>query len=332
MGMSDKSISSGNLEGTAHEKPERTDSGMKKNDRILFGKRDIYFLNEKIGRGGTANVWKARLLPWRRNLAVKIREIVPEEETADWYNSIGVPAFSKIHFLSPLRAEAELLKELNDDLSKRQKAGLSAGIPEYREYFRDKYREYLVMEYLRGETVGQLLRRGKKFSFSEILTAGIALCEIFCFFQQKEKPVFYLDVSPDNVMIGLDGKIWLTDFGAAAVWRRRREMETAVLCATKEYAAPELYRGNVSENTDLYALGMLLCRMWKREGISFLLERTDDQKNKRMPGAGEYGKDCAERMLEQALICCTQNKPEDRFRNARELYDKLKEIEKQKTV
>lgn len=215
---------------------------------------------------------------------------------------------------------------------KGKKSECAAGIPEYREYFRDKHREYLIMEYLDGETIGQLMRTGKSFSFLEVLSVGISLCGLFCFFQQWKKPVFYLDTSPDNVMIGPDGKLWLTDFGAAASWRRRREMKTAVLCGTQEYAAPEQYRGKVSENTDLYALGRLLCRMWKQEGQSRPWKKTDDRKDEGVSGAGENRTDCAERMLEWILIRCTQRKPENRLRNAKELYDRLKEIEKAVTL
>lgn len=117
---------------------------------------------------------------------------------------------------------------------------------------------YLVMEYIRGRSLGEWLREGRSFSFTEIMEFGIGAAQVLNYLHTRKPPVYYGDLKPDNLMLSKDGRLYLVDLGSAVFGY----CENHRLCmGTEGYAAPEQYQGNMSAASDVYALGKTLAEL-----------------------------------------------------------------------
>jgi serine/threonine-protein kinase len=117
---------------------------------------------------------------------------------------------------------------------------------------------YLVMPYVRGGNIQQLLRRAP-LPLAEVVSYGTQVADALGYAHQHN--VIHRDVKPANMLIHADGRILLSDFGLAKVWdgtapvpvaRRRPD------AGTPEYMAPEQVRGRTDTRSDLYGLGVVL--------------------------------------------------------------------------
>ncbi|MGN0315851.1 MAG: protein kinase [Fusicatenibacter sp.] len=191
-------------------------------ERMLPGGK--YRLIRVIGRGGTAVVYLAKDVHLGKQWAVK--------EVEDHTNMI--------------KREAELLKDLDHP-----------GLPRVVDLIWDGTKYYLIMDYLQGKSLGQMVRKGYCFSGDEILRIGIALCDILGYLHTRKPAILYRDLKPDNVMITKDGQVKLVDFGIARTYFEGCESEEERY-GTKGYAAPEQYLGKSDVRTDVYGLAALL--------------------------------------------------------------------------
>lgn len=285
--------------------------------KILRQGLRFYRILQKRGCGGNAAVWTVSSLLSGKKYALKARK---KERSENKRRFRG--------FLTPLAAEAELLKEVErtavesewkDNRKRFGKSPAGRGFPHCIGWFQDERQEYLVMEYLEGKTIGACLREGKSFSFPEILRIGQEICRILERLHDRSVPVPYLDLSPDNVLLDREENVWLLDLGAASSWRRRAVMEKQVMCGTPGYAAPEQYRGVAFPSSDIYGIGMLLRRIWKTERN--LTECAKD----RAKNPGRAGADPVIRM-EEILSCCIRENPQDRYQDASELKRNLERL------
>ena len=114
---------------------------------------------------------------------------------------------------------------------------------------------YLIMEYIKGQSLGELLRSGKRFSLREILALGKEIARVLEYLHSRKPPVCYGDLKPDNLMFSETGHLYLIDLGSAMFDHGKRKQ----ICeGTKGYAAPEQYQGYLSPRSDIYALGKTL--------------------------------------------------------------------------
>ena len=138
------------------------------------------------------------------------------------------------------------------DVYKRQHPGI-AGIVDVIE---QKESQLIVMDYVEGHSLDQVLEEQGVCSEREVLDIGIQLCEVLEYLHTRKPPVIYRDLKPSNVMKKPDGKLVLIDFGAAREYRRYSDGDT-VLLGTRGYAAPEQYesQGQTDARTYIYSLG-----------------------------------------------------------------------------
>src|SRR5579862_676790 len=120
-------------------------------------------------------------------------------------------------------------------------------------------RPYLSMEYIDGEDLGSLLRRigrlpaDKAVEFARRICAGLAAAH--------DKGVLHRDLKPSNIMVDSQGRVFITDFGLAAVTGELREAQSRE--GTPAYMAPEQLSGSeVTARSDIYALGLVLYEMF----------------------------------------------------------------------
>ena len=214
--------------------PEPTAALPLPEQRVVAGR---YRLLDVIGRGGTAEVWRAHDEALGRTVAVKL-VTVPTDEGAQRAGE-----------------EARLL------------AGLShpSLVPVYDAGTEADDRPWVVMELVEGETLGDTIRRGP---LDPVRTAqvGQAVAEALSYVHAQG--LVHRDVKPGNVLMGKDGRVRLTDFGIARLVDAAKVTATGMTVGTASYLAPEQVMGErITPMADVYALGLVLleCLTGRRE-------------------------------------------------------------------
>jgi eukaryotic-like serine/threonine-protein kinase len=196
-----------------------------------------YALQELIGRGGSAEVWRAEDTSLGRLVALKLVTVPHDEGSA--------------------RAgdEARTLARLNHP-------GL---VPVYDAGTDDEGRPWVVMELVEGETLSDTVKRGP-LSSERTAAVGRSVAEALAYVH--EKGLLHRDVKPGNVLVGTDGRSRLTDFGIARLIDSAKVTSTGMMVGTASYLAPEQVAGEpVGPPADVYALGLVLleCLTGQRE-------------------------------------------------------------------
>jgi serine/threonine-protein kinase len=130
----------------------------------------------------------------------------------------------------------------------------------------------LVMEYVEGETVSKLVRacREQGIPIPVPIVAGIAAAALQALHavheamdaNGKSLEIVHRDVSPQNIVVGIDGVTRLLDFGVAKAAVRLQQTRTGELKGKVAYMAPEqLERHEVTKLTDLYAMAIVVWEM-----------------------------------------------------------------------
>lgn len=192
------------------------------------------------------------------------------------------------------------IKEL--PISKKREAKLlrlleHPSIPKMIDYIETGEACYLVMEFIRGKSLGQLQREGHIFSAEEILRYGDTILQVLEYLHRQKPPVYYGDLKPDNLMLGESGVLYLVDFGSAVLGFGN---EPQICMGTRGFAAPEQYEGRVGESSDLYAFGKTLRSLagrnwgrilWKVPGMwGFVHRCVQMQETKRFSTAAQARK------------------------------------------
>ena len=127
---------------------------------------------------------------------------------------------------------------------------------------------YLIMEYIKGQSLGELLRSGKRFSLREILALGKEIARVLEYLHSRKPPVCYGDLKLDNLMFSETGHLYLIDLGSAMFDHGKRKQ----ICeGTKGYAAPEQYQGYLRPGSDIYALGKTLEKLCRKKKWQWIL-------------------------------------------------------------
>ena len=123
----------------------------------------------------------------------------------------------------------------------------------------NKSRPYIVMEYLEGQTLSELLRSVRPLPEPDAVKIASHLCTALSYMHQQG--VVHRDLKPQNVMLCNDGTIRIMDFGIARSAQSRRLTFVGFIPAmgTPDYMAPEQVKGGRGdERTDLSSLGPIL--------------------------------------------------------------------------
>ena len=202
--------------------------------RLLGGR---YELDGIVGRGGMAEVYRARDIRLDRIVAVKtLREDLARDQT----------------FQARFRREAQSAASLNNpsivavyDTGEDDTGG--SHIP------------YIVMEYVDGRTLRDLLREDRRLlpERAREITDGVLRALEY----SHRSGIVHRDIKPGNVMLTRSGQVKVMDFGIArAVSDTQATMtQTAQVIGTAQYLSPEQARGErVDARSDLYSTGCLL--------------------------------------------------------------------------
>jgi formylglycine-generating enzyme required for sulfatase activity/predicted Ser/Thr protein kinase len=119
---------------------------------------------------------------------------------------------------------------------------------------------YIVMEYVGGGSLDQLLKREKQLQIDRVLDIGIGLCDALA--RAHGLKVVHRDIKPQNVLLAEDGAPRLTDFGVAHMSNLSSITQSGALIGTFPYISPETWNyEEPDERTDIWSLGIMLYEM-----------------------------------------------------------------------
>lgn len=182
-----------------------------------------YRIERRIGAGGMGIVYEARHSTLDYGVAIK-EFAIPSPTNAEDTNA------RKLHqaALDAFIAEAKVLITLDhDDIP----AG-GADIPKVYDLFQENGSWYLVMEYISGKTLEDILaERGAPIEVDEAVRWGDAILRTLTFLHQQTPPVIHRDLKPGNLKLNTQGRIVILDFGVAksgsAITREKHTSSTS---------------------------------------------------------------------------------------------------------
>lgn len=206
-------------------------------ETIVLNER--YELLERIGAGGMAVVYKARDRALGRIVAVKM---LHDSLTSDE------------GFLQRFQQEAYAAANLSHP-----------NIVTIHDIGQDNHRHYIVMEFVEGQTLKQVIRKettdGRFLPVNRALDLTIQICAGIGYAHRAN--LIHCDVKPQNVIVSPDDRVKVADFGIArAISSATQQQLVSQVWGTPQYFAPEQAAGEpASPATDVYAIGIVLFEM-----------------------------------------------------------------------
>jgi serine/threonine-protein kinase len=134
-------------------------------------------------------------------------------------------------------------------------------LPRVIDSFSEEGRQYLVMEFVQGQTLEKLLdQRSDPFTEKEVLSWAIQLCDVLSYLHNQPQPIIFRDLKPSNIMIDQSGQIKLIDFGIVRFFKPGKAKDTMAI-GTQGYCAAEAISGQTDARSDLYSLCVVLHEM-----------------------------------------------------------------------
>lgn len=197
---------------------------------VILGKR--YVIQERIGMGGMAEVYRANDLKLNRLVAVKVlKKEYREDET----------------FVRKFQVEAQAAAGL-----------MHPNIVNVYDVGEDRGLYYIVMELVEGITLKDYIEKKEILSARETISIAIQICTGLLAAHRKH--IVHRDIKPQNVIISKEGKVKVTDFGIAKATTSNTISSNVM--GSVHYTSPEQARGGFSdEKSDIYSTGITLYEM-----------------------------------------------------------------------
>ncbi len=195
---------------------------------------DRYVIQEVVGIGGMGSVYRARDLHFPNVVKlVAVKEMI---------NQAPDPLI-RATIVQNFEREANILATLSHP-----------SIPRIYDYFSEDNRSYLVLEFIHGKDLEQIINDTQGFlSEEQLLSWAIQLCDVLSFLHaHRPDPIIFRDMKPSNVMVNQTNHIILVDFGIAKPFQTGQK---GTMIGTEGYSPPEQYRGEATTLADIYALG-----------------------------------------------------------------------------
>jgi serine/threonine-protein kinase len=258
-----------------------------------------YRLEEVVGRGGMSTVYRATDETLGRTVAVKM--LLPTLAEQD-------PTYSA-RFEREARAAAALS---NSAVVTVYDTGVDDGS------------HYLVMEYVEGESLEEILRRGRPLEINEALRIALRVADALA--AAHAAGILHRDIKPANVMVTEGGAVKVLDFGIARRLDGTTITQVASVVGTAAYMAPERALGEPGDaRADVYSLGCLMYAMLTATPpfsgeISAAVLHQQINAQPRPPSTLRHGISPA---LDGLILSMLAKSPEDRPATAAEVHERI---------
>lgn len=268
---------------------------------IMKGQKisDRYQIIKSIGEGGMANVYLAYDTILDRNVAVKVLrgDLASDEK-----------------FVRRFQREALSASSLSNP-----------NIVEVYDVGEDNGEFYIVMEYVEGKHLKNLLKKRGKLTVPEVvdivlqITNGLSVAH--------DSYIIHRDIKPQNILILDNGLIKITDFGIAVAMNATQLTQTNSVMGSVHYLPPEQASGKgATLQSDIYSIGILMYELLTGKlpfrgdnAVEIALKHLKEP----MPSIRDTLPDIPQ-SVENIILKATAKNPKNRYADAREMHEDLK--------
>lgn len=266
-----------------------------KNQKI----NDRYEIEKLIGEGGMANVYLAQDTILDRKVAVKVLrgDLAGDEKFVRRFQREALAASSLSH----------------------------PNIVEIYDVGEDEGNFYIVMEYIEGKTLKQLIKKRGVLSLPETMDIMLQLLDALA--QAHDSYIIHRDIKPQNIMIKESGLVKITDFGIAMALNSVELTQTNSVMGSVHYLPPEQASGKGSTiRSDIYSLGILMFEMLTGKmpfkgdsAVEIALKHMKEP----LPSVREFNP-VVPQSVENIIIKAAAKNPKNRYKDVREMAEDIK--------
>ena len=257
-----------------------------------------YEIVKNIGEGGMANVYLANDTILERKVAVKV---LRGDLSAD------------DKFIRRFEREALSVSNLSHpNIVEVYDVGVEEGS------------HYIVMEYIDGKTLKQLLKKRESLTLSEVIDIMTQLTDGIS--HAHESYIIHRDIKPQNIMIEDDGRVKITDFGIAMALNATQLTQTNSVMGSVHYLPPEQASGkSATVKSDIYSMGILMYELltgnvpFKGDNaVEIALKHMKDK----IPSVRKQDPSIPQ-SVENIILKATAKNPRNRYDSAKEMHEDL---------
>ena len=262
---------------------------------------DRYQIIRTLGEGGMANVYLAHDNILDRNVAVKVLrgDLASDEKFVRRFQREALSASSLSH----------------------------PNIVEMYDVGEDDGQYYIVMEYVDGKTLKQVLKARGHLSITEVLDIMLQLTDGMA--HAHDSYIIHRDIKPQNIMILSNGMIKITDFGVATALNSTQLTQTNSVMGTVHYLPPEQANGKGSTiRSDIYSMGIMMYELlvgqvpYKGDSaVEIALKHLKEP----LPSVRKANPSIPQ-SVENVIIKATAKNPKNRYSDAREMHEDIKTV------
>ena len=259
---------------------------------------DRYEIIQTIGEGGMANVYLARDVILDRYVAIKILrgDLAGDEKFVRRFQREALAASSLSH----------------------------PNIVEMYDVGEDNGTYYIVMEYIQGKTLKQLIKKRGALTLSECIDIMLQLTDGVN--NAHASYIIHRDLKPQNIMIQDNGEIKITDFGIAMALNNTQLTQTNSVMGSVHYLPPEQASGKgATVKSDIYSMGIMLFELltgtlpFKGDNaVEIAFKQIKDD----IPSVREINSSIPQ-SVENIVLKATAKNPKNRYNSAKEMHDDL---------
>ena len=260
---------------------------------------DRYQIIKTLGEGGMANVYLAHDTILDRNVAVKVLrgDLASDEKFVRRFQREALSASSLSH----------------------------PNIVEMYDVGEDDGQYYIVMEYVDGKTLKQVLKQRGHLSVSEVVDIMLQVTDGMA--HAHDAYIIHRDIKPQNIMILPNGMIKITDFGVATALNSTQLTQTNSVMGTVHYLPPEQASGKGSTiRSDIYSMGIMMYELlagfvpYKGDSaVEIALKHLKEP----LPSVRKTYPSIPQ-SIENVIIKATAKNPKNRYADARAMHEDIK--------
>ena len=260
---------------------------------------DRYQIIKTLGEGGMANVYLAHDTILDRNVAVKVLrgDLASDDKFVRRFQREALSASSLSH----------------------------PNIVEMYDVGEDDGQYYIVMEYVDGKTLKQVLKQRGHLSITEVVDIMLQLTDGMA--HAHDAYIIHRDIKPQNIMILPNGMIKITDFGVATALNSTQLTQTNSVMGTVHYLPPEQAQGKGSTiRSDIYSMGIMMYELltglvpYKGDNaVEIALKHLKEP----LPSVRKSNPSIPQ-SIENVIIKATAKNPKNRYTDARAMHEDLK--------